>query len=58
MKTLAIISGSLSLSIIPIGVMFKIMHWQGAGVILLIGIGLFSLVFIPSLAVYLFKKSK
>ena len=58
MKTIAIISGAFSLSVSGIGILFKIMHWPGASIILILGLGAFSLVFIPSLAKYINDKLK
>jgi len=34
------------------------MHWPGAGLFLLIGLGILSILFIPSLTKYLYDKSK
>ena len=58
MKKLVFISGGLSGSLTVLGILFKIMHWPGAGVLLMLGLGILSLVYIPSLAKYLFDKGK
>ncbi len=56
MKKLAFITGALAFALIPIGMLLKTVHWPGAHVFLVIGIGLFSLVFIPSAAKFLYSK--
>lgn len=56
MKKLAIVSGALFASLISLGTLFKVMHWPGAGIMLVLAIGLFSLVFIPSTAYFLYQK--
>jgi len=58
MKKLTFISGGLSGSLTVLGILFKIMHWSGAGLLLLIGLSILSILFIPSLTKYLFDKSK
>jgi len=58
MKKTAFISGALAFALTPIGILFKLMHWHGAGVIITLGIALFSLVFVPSMAKYLYDKAK
>jgi len=56
MKKLAFVTGALSLSLTCIGVMFKIMHWPGANILIVVGITLMSLIFIPSMFKYLYDK--
>jgi hypothetical protein len=56
MKKLAFITGALSGSLTGIGVLFKVMHWPYSGIILVLGLGLFSLVFLPSVTKYLYDK--
>ena len=58
MKKLVFISGGLSGSLTGLGILFNIMHWPGAGIFLLLGLGILSILFIPSLTKYLFDKSK
>lgn len=58
MKKLVFITGALSFSLATLGVLFKIMHWPGASVILVVGIGLFAIVFVPGIAKYLYDKEK
>lgn len=57
MKQLAFISGALSFSIIGLGLLFKIEHWPTANILTVLGLGLFSIVFVPSYTKYLFDKS-
>lgn len=45
MKKLTLISGVVSSIIVLIGVLFKIMHWPGAGVALTVGIVIFAAVY-------------
>lgn len=47
MKKSMIVSGIVTTVLMVIGCLFKIMHWPGAAVILLSGIIVFSLVFLP-----------
>ncbi len=56
MKTLAFISGAFAGSLTGMGVLFKIQHWPGATIMLVIGLGVFSIVYIPSITKYLYDK--
>ena len=47
MKRTLKISGITSITLILLGVTFKAMHWPGASVMAVLGLGFFSLVFIP-----------
>lgn len=58
MKKLAIITGGMAFTILPIGILFEAMHWPGAGILLFTGIGLFSTLFVPSLTIYLYNKEQ
>jgi len=55
MKLTAYILGTISTMLFVIGVLFKIQHWCGAGVLLTIGMCLFA-IFIPFFAIYKYKK--
>jgi len=57
MKKFAFISGTLSMSLSTLGVLFKIMHWPGANVLMIFGFSIFALFFIPAYASYLYKKT-
>jgi hypothetical protein len=52
MKTTMKITGNISLALLGVGTVFKIFHWPGAGVSLLLGFLLLCAIFFPS-AVYL-----
>jgi hypothetical protein len=56
MKKFAIISGAFSASSAALGFLFKIMHWPGANILLVLGLGIFSIFFIPSTTKYLYDK--
>jgi len=47
MKKTMIISGATSVAMLIMGSFFKIMHWPGAGPLLVFGIGILSLIFLP-----------
>jgi hypothetical protein len=49
MKKTMIITGIASVSAFILGSFFKIMHWPGAGVLIVLGIGFTSLLFLPLL---------
>lgn len=55
MKKTLMYSGLLASVFTLIGSLFKIMHWPGAGVSLLLGIGIFSLLFLPLMIVLKFR---
>ncbi len=54
MKKLVFISGPLFFATIVIGALFKIMHWEYAGILLMVGLFGMVLIFIPALAKVLF----
>lgn len=58
MKRTLKISGITSIILIMIGVIFKSMHWQGAGFAVVLGLTFFSLIFIPLNIVLKFKDDK
>jgi hypothetical protein len=58
MKQLAFISGALSISLTGLGILFKIMHLPGASILLVLGLGLFAILFVPSITKYLYDKEK
>jgi hypothetical protein len=47
MRKTMLISGAVSTSLLTLGILFKFMHWPGAGIGLVIGTILFSLLFLP-----------
>ena len=58
MKKLAFISGAVFSSITVLAVLFKMLHLQGAVVMLAVGLGGLALVFIPSFAKYKYDKKE
>ena len=58
MKRTLKISGITSIILIMIGVIFKTMHWPGAGLAVVLGLTFFSLIFIPLNIVLKFKDNK
>ena len=58
MKKLAYISGVITTMLALIGVLFKILYWPGANILLVLGMASLSLIFIPSFAKYMYDKSK
>jgi len=58
MKKLVFISGGLSGSLTGLGILFKILHFPGGALLLTFGLGILSILFIPSLTKYLYDKSK
>jgi len=57
-KKIAFISGALFGSISVLSVLFKMMHYQGATVLLIVGLAGIALVFIPFYAKYKYDKTK
>ncbi len=47
MKKSMIISGTISVAALLFGSFLKVMHWPGAGVMLVLGIGILSFIFLP-----------
>jgi len=58
MRTLAFVSGAFSGTFIGLGMLFKIQHWPMASIFLILGLGAFSLLFIPSMAKHLYDVRK
>jgi hypothetical protein len=51
MKKSMTVSGTVSVAMLILGSIFKIMHWPGAGVLLVLGIIISSLIFLPLMAI-------
>jgi hypothetical protein len=49
MKKIMLVSGTISAALLSVGILFKFMHWPGASIMLVLGIGLASLLFLPLL---------
>jgi hypothetical protein len=58
MKTSINISGFSSAIILFFGSLFKLMHWPGANILLVVGISLFSFVFLPLLFILQMKETE
>jgi hypothetical protein len=58
MKKFAFITGAVSISLSGLGVIFKMNHWAGASLLLIAGIGIFSLLFTPSIFKYVYDREK
>lgn len=56
MKLATYIIGTISSMLFVIGILFKIQHWPGAGVMLTLGLAAFGIVFIPLCAIYHYRK--
>jgi hypothetical protein len=57
MKGLAYFTGALFSSLTILGLLFKIMHWPGANVTLVLGMMGSAIIFIPLFTIYKFRKS-
>ncbi|MFK7785960.1 MAG: hypothetical protein AB8B56_12630 [Crocinitomicaceae bacterium] len=55
MKNTLVKSGLISTGLTLLGVLFKIMHWPGASMMLVLGVAIFGLLFIPLMIVLKFK---
>lgn len=58
MRKAVYISGTFSTSVFILSVLFKLMHLQGANVLLFMGLISTALIFLPLTAIYLYKKRK
>ena len=58
MKKTMIYSGAIASAIFLMGSIFKLMHWPGAGIMLVLGIGILSLLFLPLLFILKVKEEK
>jgi len=52
------IAGAISFAVVPLGVLCKILHFPGANWLFILGIGLFSLVFVPLYTKYRYDRAK
>lgn len=57
-KKITFISGALFGSLTVLSVLFKMMHYQGASALLIVGLTGISLIFIPFYAKYRYDKSE
>ncbi|MCH2230442.1 MAG: hypothetical protein MK105_08865 [Crocinitomicaceae bacterium] len=58
MRGLAYITGSFFTSLTILGILFKIQHWPGAGIGLVIGLAGIALVAIPMFAIHKYRTTK
>ena len=49
MKKIMLSSGAFSAIVLSFGILFKFMHWEGASALIVVGVVLFSLLFLPLL---------
>lgn len=57
MKKASFISGTAFASISLLGILFKAMHWPGAGIATVVGIAGFALIALPLIAIYRYQKA-
>jgi hypothetical protein len=58
MKLLVFVSGVLSGSLTTLSFLFKTMHWPGAAELVVLGLSICSIIFIPSVAKYIYDQNK
>lgn len=58
MKKIMLFSGITSAFLVAVGILFKFMHWPGAGISLVLGISLSSLLFLPLMFVLRVKEKQ
>ncbi len=58
MKKAMIVSGTISAMFLTIGLLFKLLHWPGASISLILGIGLLSILFLPLMFVLKIKEKQ
>jgi hypothetical protein len=58
MKKFAFITGAISFSLTGLGVIFKMNHWHPADLLMVVGLGIFSLFFTPSIFKYFYDREK
>ena len=54
MKKLAYISGAIGISILLIGIILRILQWTYADWLLMVGLGILAIVFIPAIRFFLY----
>jgi len=58
MKGLAYSTATFFTSLTLLGVLFKIMHWPGAGIALVTGVAGLSLIAIPIVSIYKYRSAQ
>jgi len=56
MKLITYLSGAVSCILIILGSLFKILHLAGASELLMLGMILLAVVYVPSLSIYWYRK--
>jgi len=44
--------------LLPLSVLFKLLHWQGANILLICGMLVFAFLFVPFAGIYLYQTRK
>ncbi|HRC90567.1 MAG TPA: hypothetical protein PK210_00565 [Bacteroidia bacterium] len=57
MRKISFVSGTVAGSLTVLGGLFKIMHWPGANIMLVLGLGTLAFIFIPIAAKYWYNKN-
>lgn len=57
MRGLAYSTAAIFMSLTLLGMLFKIMHWPGAGVALVLGVAGLSLIAIPIISIYKYRSA-
>ncbi|NRA11694.1 MAG: hypothetical protein HRT57_07055 [Crocinitomicaceae bacterium] len=57
MKGLAYSTTAIFTSLTLLGMLFKVMHWPGAGIALVLGVAGISLIVIPIVSVYKYRRA-
>ena len=58
MKGLAYGTGTFFISLSILGILFKVMHWPGAGIGLVTGVGGLALIGIPLMAIHKYRTAR
>ena len=56
MKKIAFTLGALSTSIISIGIVLKFLHWNYGNILVVSGIVIFALFFVPTMTKYIYDR--
>jgi hypothetical protein len=57
MRGIAYLSGTTFLMLTILGALFKLMHWPGAGITLVVGVIGLALIALPIIAIYKFRSA-
>lgn len=56
MKKIIYLFGGFTFSCLPMGILLKIMHWPGAGILLVLGTMILSFVLVPAIAIHFYRR--